>query len=341
MDRQTLHNTLSIQSESYNTERMQRYIERFVRNWVPTAHLTNDDGNIYITKGDTDVFPCIIAHTDTVHDIIPDFVVNVRHGIYYGKDRKSGKQYGVGGDDKVGIAIALHALVVFGAIKVAFFKDEEVGCKGSRDADLSFFSDCAFVIQADRKGNTDIVNSVYGVPLYSDDFAAAVKPLADRFGFTPTSGMLTDVYMLRRSGLELSTFNMSAGYWNPHTDTETVVLADVDRVWSFIFAVITQLGTTQWPCTAVARSPWSMSRAVVVVEEEEEEEDDTEWPEFDDDDVEDADFYEAQKGAEYCTNCGEFNVVYDSTTGFNWCWGCYDYFVVENEVVDVKGAIVV
>ena len=99
MDRQTLHNTLSIQSESYNTERMQRYIERFVRNWVPTAHLTNDDGNIYITKGDTDVFPCIIAHTDTVHDIIPDFVVNVRHGIYYGKDRKSGKQYGVGGDD--------------------------------------------------------------------------------------------------------------------------------------------------------------------------------------------------------------------------------------------------
>ena len=43
-------------------------------------------------------------------------------------------------------------------MKVVFFREEETGCKGSSEAVMSFFDDVRFVIQPDRKGNSDPVS---------------------------------------------------------------------------------------------------------------------------------------------------------------------------------------
>ncbi len=57
-----------------------------------------------------------------------------------------------------------------------------VGCIGSGHADMSFFSDCRFVIQCDRKGNGDMVTQINGMKLCSNDFISA-----SRSGGTATS----------------------------------------------------------------------------------------------------------------------------------------------------------
>ena len=67
---------------------------------------------------------------------------------------------GLGADDKNGIWIALKCLEQFPVLKIAFFKEEEIGCGGSSVADMSFFKDCRYCIQADRKGSSDLITSI-------------------------------------------------------------------------------------------------------------------------------------------------------------------------------------
>lgn len=228
-NKQLLLDILNVQSESYNTKNM----EAFILNDVEKLGLTAvyDDGNIYVTKGIADSYPCIVSHTDTVHKIIPQdhftIIANNEFAIGYNRDKMQAT--GCGGDDKVGIYVCLQLLRTIDNIKVAFFRDEEVGCVGSYAANLDFFKDCRFVLQCDRRGNSDFVNNIYGTPLQSKKFKKAVKPFLKHYGYEPTSGMLTDVYALKQQGLNVSVANMSCGYYNPHSDDETIVFADVEN----------------------------------------------------------------------------------------------------------------
>ena len=63
--RQRLLNTLRVQSESYDTTRMNEYIinELHGMGLIPII----DKGNIYVTKGNAPNYPCIVSHTDSVH----------------------------------------------------------------------------------------------------------------------------------------------------------------------------------------------------------------------------------------------------------------------------------
>ncbi len=73
MDIKLLKEILAIQSCSYESERMEAYItnrcEKLGYEYVI------EDGSIYIHKGLADSYPCIIAHTDTVHSITNDLTV--------------------------------------------------------------------------------------------------------------------------------------------------------------------------------------------------------------------------------------------------------------------------
>ena len=137
------------------------------------------------------------------------------------------------------------------ACKAAFFRDEEIGCVGSSQARLDFFEDCAFVLQCDRKGNSDFVNKIYGEPMYSDEFAAAIAPILARHGYREAEGMLTDVYELATQGLELSMANMSCGYWGPHTDQEVVMADDVEVTLSLVREICRAHGHRQWPADRI------------------------------------------------------------------------------------------
>lgn len=249
-ERELLLNILHVQSHSYETKRMEAFIIKHIEHLG--LECIYDNGNIYVTKGVSDSYPCIVSHTDTVHRIIPDdhFTIIANDEFAIGYDRAKMSASGCGGDDKVGIFICLQMLQEFDAIKVAFFADEEVGCVGSYEANVEWFNDTRFVLQCDRRGNADFVNNIYGTPLQSKRFKKAVAPILKEHGYKATSGMLTDVYALKSLGVNVSVANMSCGYYNPHMDDETIVFADVDNCLQMcrtIFIEMTEVYTHSTP----------------------------------------------------------------------------------------------
>lgn len=182
-------------------------------------------GNLYVTKGTSDTYPAVVAHMDQVQPI-SNVEAFMHEDIFMGYDRVSHLQAGLGADDKNGIWIALQCFLEFPAIKLAFFVEEEIGCVGSREANLAFFDNARFVIQCDRKGNTDFVSKACGETLCDKQFITDAK--IEEFGYTDcTLGGLTDVKTLRTKGLKVCSCNISCGYYAPHTEHETTVISDL------------------------------------------------------------------------------------------------------------------
>ena len=115
-------------------------------------------GNIYAVKGNRESYPCVVAHMDEVHRRkTGSYAAHlVADSMIVGYDHKRKRMTGIGADDKNGIWICLKCLEDFKAVKCAFFVQEEVGCIGSGHADMSFFSDCRFVIQCDPVSYTHL-----------------------------------------------------------------------------------------------------------------------------------------------------------------------------------------
>ena len=145
-------------------------------------------------------------------------------------------------DDGNGIFAAILMLERFPVMKVALFTREEVGAQGASECDLSWFDDCRFVIEPDRKGGTDIITDNGWTTLCSDEFLRATG--YEAYGYKPTSGLLTDVFCLKERGLSVSCINLSIGYIEHHTNREVTVKADLIRGIEFIAHVIET-------CTAV------------------------------------------------------------------------------------------
>jgi len=236
-----LADILAIQTESFNCGRMQEFLIRHLQQSGADV-LQDKAGNIYATKGKSDTYPCLVAHMDTVHSIHDDgFIVPVEiNGLITGINPSTMEQTGIGGDDKCGIYAALYCLSKLKSAKAVFFVDEEVGCIGSSDCWMEFFSDCRFVLQADRKGNSDWVNDISG-PLGSAEFQDAVSPYLKKWKYKPCDGLMTDVEALRDGGIGISVANMSAGYYNPHRDTEFICIEDLDNVSAMMLSICTHV----------------------------------------------------------------------------------------------------
>lgn len=243
-----LRRVLSVQAESGKTERMTNFIAEELRRIDPGIRIRRKKGNLYATKGDADIYPCVVAHTDTVHTIIPekDYHVYSDGSIYFAFDSGRKRMTGIGGDDKVGIYVALTMVERLPNVKVAFFRDEEIGCVGSASANIQFFSDCAFVLQCDRRGYGDFVNDAGSTELHGDEFADAVQPILDTYGFKPSYGSMTDVMELKDRGVKVACANMSCGYYRPHTDEEYVVIEEVRLVTNMVQDICKLMGDRQW-----------------------------------------------------------------------------------------------
>ena len=185
----------------------------FVCKWVDKniqdvkIELDWNTGNIYITKGTAKTYPCMVAHLDQVQKYHPtDFTVIETKDLLFGYSPKERSFCGLGADDKNGVWLCLQCLQKFNEIKVAFFVGEEVGCIGSSKANMEFFNDCRFVIQPDRRGNSDVITQIGFMDICSDDFIKDITP--EKFGYTPTEGMMTDVEQLKENGLNVSCINV-------------------------------------------------------------------------------------------------------------------------------------
>lgn len=216
-----------IHSPSRNENRIRTFIKQHVSKNIPEAVIEQDAiGNLYITRGDAENYPCIVAHLDQVQKIHSrDFRAIETRDIIFGYSPSKRQWEGLGADDKNGIWIALQCLARYDVIKIAFFVGEEIGCVGSNAANMTFFEDCRFVIQPDRRGYNDIITQISWEQICSEEFLHDAEP--EQFGYRPQAGMMTDVEALRGNGLAISCINLSCGYYEPHTDNEFTVKEDL------------------------------------------------------------------------------------------------------------------
>ena len=246
-------------SPSGKEMRMRSFIKKHVADNVPEAIVTEDNvGNIYITKGLETDYPCVVAHLDQVQkQRSKDFRAVETRDIIFGYSPANRRREGLGADDKNGIWIALRCLEKYEAIKDAFFVGEEVGCVGSGQADIQLFSDCRFIIEPDRRGYGDLIIQIGWEPICSKDFLNDMQ--AERFGYKPTDGLMTDVEALRENGVEVSCINLSCGYYEPHTNDEFTVKEDLMNCLFFVQYIIencTKTYTYISECVRHARSPY-------------------------------------------------------------------------------------
>lgn len=220
MNVNSLINTLSIQTTSYDQASMQRYIFRQIAKMGLTP-VKDDVGNIYVIKGQAEVYPTMVSHMDTVHPVNHDVVVKRHNNFLYAFDTKLMEQYGIGGDDKVGVFITLECLKHFDNFKAAFFVDEEVGCIGSSKANIEFFRNSSIILQCDRKGTHDFTDKICSRQMLSTEFKDDTNDILASYRRNLVNGGMTDVYELSQK-LDIVMANMSCGYYNPHSDTEYV-----------------------------------------------------------------------------------------------------------------------
>lgn len=242
-----LERVLMVQSESLKQWRMFAFIIRELTKMKVEFFV--HAGNIYVTKttGEApDLYPCVIAHMDTVHRIVEDLTVLKVGDRWTGFNRVSMSQTGIGGDDKVGIYIALECLKKFENIKLVFFRDEEIGCVGSDRAMMGFFSDCSFVLQCDRKGNSDFITNAGGTKLCSKHFEKTLSGMIKKYGYKYGYGLMTDVMQLKDNKLNVSCANISCGYYNPHTEQEYVDTRDVNNCLEMVSEIITKFGNQKF-----------------------------------------------------------------------------------------------
>lgn len=205
----------------------------FLVNWLFEKYPSNDvdidmdkSGNLYVTKGNAETYPCVVAHVDQVQYLhSDDFEAVETDDIIFGWSKTNKRFEGLGADDKNGVWIALQCLMKYDVIKIALFVSEEIGCVGSDAADMTFFNDCRFVLQCDRRGDSDFITTASCTELCSDEFSNATH--YELFGYAEERGLMTDVMTLKRNGLQVSCANISCGYYQPHTDDEYTVKSDL------------------------------------------------------------------------------------------------------------------
>lgn len=200
-------------------------------------------GNIYATKGISETYPCLACHIDQIQKTrSKDFVCIESKNIIFGYSPSKNQQEGLGADDKNGIFICLEMLKEMDVLKCIFFVDEEIGCIGSSNCDMNFFSDCRFIIQPDRRGSKDLITEMFCGDVCSEDFITAL--CAENFGYTKASGTITDVGNLVESNVGISCLNLSCGFYHEHTDKEFTNINDLENCINFIRWILNNVTDT-------------------------------------------------------------------------------------------------
>jgi tripeptide aminopeptidase len=239
-----LKEVLQVPTKTYQEELM----VEFIVEWLTKNNIeffVDNFNNVYATKQISDsipedfYFPCVVSHTDTVHNID---TINIREEMLYnaqGELKPSLKAYsdfgiptGIGGDDKCGVFACLTLLKELPYLKAAFFVSEETGCHGSKRANPEFFENVGYAIQFDAPENWMITETCFGQRLFDRDsnfFESIDTVLTEGIGKDRMQYMVhpyTDVYALR-SKFNFSCINFSIGYYDYHTRNEYVVIEDV------------------------------------------------------------------------------------------------------------------
>ena len=202
---------LSMQAQSFHVHEQidiaEAVLEILKSQDISVTCTRDTSSNYYITKRTTNAehIPAVVAHLDQVHKYYEDYQIHQRGDILFATtlshNKKGIVQVGTGGDDLVGVWVALEALIELPDVKVVLFQDEEIGCVGSGQFDVKFFEDCSFILQADRRGDTkDWITFTNGVKVQTKSFNKAAKNIYHKYGYSANSGSITDVGKLVING---------------------------------------------------------------------------------------------------------------------------------------------
>lgn len=218
-----LFNILPLYSVSHSDERNQviAYSMKVLADLGRTPILDKHYNIIADSVVPSDDRRCMVAHTDTVGSLEP---AATHQSIRYNSDMdiiyNRSNRRAMGGDDKVGVAIALTVAEFIPWVHVLLVADEEVGCIGSSQVEVEAYDFC---LQFDRRGAIDLVNEIFGKLATAKTTKAALSLLPHR---RQVSGMITDVGTLVERGIAKCAFNMSCGYYEPHYASEYIVLSE-------------------------------------------------------------------------------------------------------------------
>lgn len=221
MDTKLLMEIFHIPSRSGEEDFMQEFVCRKLKEYGKEYEV-DEMGNVYnISYQDK---PLLNAHLDTVQDIDDSRLqkfAKIRGNILSG--------YGViGADDKCGVFIVLELLKEFDT-NFLFSVQEEVGCKGAHHfEEHNTFDFIPYGLTFDRKGDSDII--CYYNDYGTKDFEDKLHEIGIGFGYSPNSGILSDADALNE---QISTCNLSVGYYNHHTKGEFVVLSELGNAIAY------------------------------------------------------------------------------------------------------------
>lgn len=268
-DIKLLKKVLSIPTKTYQEELM----VEFLTDWLKKNNFLykiDEHNNIYVTKQtdeNIEYFPCVVAHTDTVHSL--DTII-IKDEILLNEQKvlkpalkaynDFGHPTGIGGDDKCGVYTCLELLKELPNLKVAFFVSEETGCHGSKEADPEFFKNVGYAIQFDAPGNTMVTEYCMGTKLFnteSEFFETCDKVLTENFskGHVYHSNPYTDVYALKNK-FDFSCINFAIGYYDYHTPHEYVIIEDVFNGIQTGKDMIEKLGYKKYQYKSESRHKW-------------------------------------------------------------------------------------
>tara|TARA_R110000822_G_scaffold35946_2_gene101171 strand:- start:446 stop:1252 length:807 start_codon:yes stop_codon:yes gene_type:complete len=251
--KEKLKELLSIPTKTWEEERLINYL---IGHFEEKGYLyeVDDMGNLYVTKGISEHYPLVLAHTDSVHEIEEMVVKEEYLPNSQGEDRLALKAYtkdgglptGIGGDDKAGVFICLQLLEKFDVIKGFFPVAEETGCHGSRGAKEEFFKDVGYAIQFDSTENDTMSLSLMGVKLFEEEseFFNKTRNIILEHGFTEWRHHPYTDTMVLKERFNFACLNFAAGYYNYHTRNEYVVVEDVKNSINLGENVIKELGNS-------------------------------------------------------------------------------------------------
>jgi len=215
------------------------------KNKIKCSTKYDNYGNMYITKGKADVYPCVVSHIDTVHPFKKDFKTYKCDDFIIGLS--NGEQCGIGADPKAGLYILLDLLLVTDNIKCVLFLNEEIGCCGSSVADIKWFNDCAYVLQFDRRSfTTDVIEYTNSTQVLSEEFKYEITANMKQFGYFFNNGTLTDVGQLTNNEIGICTSNISNGSFNEHCDNEVCELNHLLNALNFGIDLIKTIPLKRW-----------------------------------------------------------------------------------------------
>lgn len=246
---------LGVPTATYHEYRLVTFIMLYCkRNGI--KYEMDEFGNIYLTKGELaegEFYPCFTAHLDTVQDkqiVFAKAGVNLPIEVEVTKEGKHKlfvKGFGLGGDDKAGIAISLSAFNHRDKLKACFFLQEEVGCNGSTKLDKNWFKDVGYVLGFDSPELNRAAYRCNGIQLMDEKFFSenGLDKLCADYGLNDfRSEPYTDVVQIRKQ-TDIICMNFGSGYYKQHTDGEYCILEEMDAALDMGLAIVEKLGMTE------------------------------------------------------------------------------------------------